>query len=100
MARRKRRGVQRLHRPGSQLAAEPCPHHDVSVSARSKRDARTLGCCRRPADGSVTVHFGGCGDDRPNCLPIVDGWNYAVRLYRPRPEILDGTWTFPTAQPA
>ena len=30
-------------------------------------------------DGSVTVHFGGCGDDRPNCLPIVDGWNYAVR---------------------
>ena len=51
-------------------------------------------------DGSVTVHFGGCSDDRPNCLPIVDGWNYAVRLYRPRPEILDGTWTFPTAQPA
>jgi hypothetical protein len=51
-------------------------------------------------DGAVTVHFGGCGDGRPNCLPIGDGWNYAVRLYRPRPEILDGTWTFPTAQPA
>ena len=26
----------------------------------------------------------------------MDGWNYAVRLYRPRPEILDGSWTFPT----
>ena len=52
------------------------------------------------ADGSITVNFGGCGDDRPNCLPITDGWNYAVRLYRPRPEILDGTWTFPTAEPA
>ena len=51
-------------------------------------------------DGSVTVHLGGCGDDRPNCLPIMDGWNYAVRLYRPRPEILDGTWTFPAAEPA
>ena len=51
-------------------------------------------------DGSFTVNFGECGDDRPNCLPIVDGWNYAVRLYRPRPAILDGTWTFPTAQPA
>ena len=41
------------------------------------------------ADGAITVHFGGCGDDRPNCLPIMDGWNYAVRLYRPRPEILE-----------
>jgi hypothetical protein len=51
-------------------------------------------------DGSITVHFGGCGDDRPNCLPITEGWNYAVRLYRPRPEILDGTWTFPEAEPA
>jgi hypothetical protein len=47
------------------------------------------------SDGSVTVHFGGCGDDRPNCLPIVEGWNYTVRLYRPRAEVLDGTWTFP-----
>ncbi len=46
-------------------------------------------------DGSVTVHFGGCSDDRPNCLPIMDGWNYTVRLYRPRPEVLDGSWTFP-----
>jgi hypothetical protein len=47
-------------------------------------------------DGSVTVHFGGCDDERPNCLPIMDGWNYIVRLYRPRPEILDGSWSFPT----
>ena len=46
-------------------------------------------------DGSITVHFGGCADDRPNCLPIMEGWNYAVRLYRPRPDILDGSWTFP-----
>ena len=54
----------------------------------------------RDADGSVTVHFGGCGDGRPNCLPIMDGWNYLVRLYRPRPEILDGTWTFPAITPS
>ena len=47
-------------------------------------------------DGSVTVRFGGCGDGRPNCLPVTDGWNYLVRLYRPRPEVLDGTWTFPS----
>lgn len=50
-------------------------------------------------DGSVTVHFGG-DDDRPNLLPIMDGWNYTVRLYRPRPEILDGSWTFPAIEPA
>jgi hypothetical protein len=52
------------------------------------------------SDGSITVHFGGCGDGRPNCLPITDGWNYIVRLYRPRPEILDGSWTFPSIEPA
>lgn len=52
------------------------------------------------ADGSVTVHFGGCGDGRPNCLPIMDGWNYLIRLYRPRAEVLDGTWTFPAVAPA
>ena len=50
-------------------------------------------------DGSVTVSFGGCSNDRPNCLPIMEGWNYAVRMYRPRPEILDGSWKFPSAEP-
>jgi hypothetical protein len=54
----------------------------------------------RDRDGSVTIHFGGCDDGRPNCLPITDGWNYVVRLYRPRAEILDGTWAFPTLEPA
>jgi hypothetical protein len=51
-------------------------------------------------DGSVTIHFGGCDDERPNCLPIADGWNYTVRLYRPRSEVLDGSWTFPALEPA
>ena len=50
-------------------------------------------------DGSVTVHFGG-DDDRPNLLPIMEGWNYTVRLYRPRPEVLDGSWVFPAVEPA
>ena len=52
----------------------------------------------RDADGSITVRFGGDGDDAPNTIPITEGWNYLVRLYRPRPEILDGTWTFPTLE--
>jgi para-nitrobenzyl esterase len=54
----------------------------------------------KPArDGSITVQFGGCDKSTPNCLPIVPGWNYTVRLYRPRPQILDGTWVFPEAEP-
>jgi len=48
----------------------------------------------RDADGMVTVPFGG-DTSLPNQLPIGDGWNSLVRLYRPRPEVLDGTWTFP-----
>jgi hypothetical protein len=53
----------------------------------------------RGADGSVAIQFGGCDGEIPNCLPIMKGWNYTVRLFRPRPEILDGTWSFPAAQP-
>ena len=54
---------------------------------------------KKGADGAITIQFGGCSKDTPNCLPITDGWNYMVRLYRPRLEILNGTWTFPTAAP-
>jgi hypothetical protein len=41
---------------------------------------------------------GGCDGRIPNCLPIMKGWIYTVRLYRPRAEILNGAWTFPEAQ--
>jgi hypothetical protein len=50
---------------------------------------------KKDADGSVTIQFGGCDDKTTNCLVIMPGWNYLVRLYRPRPEILDGKWKFP-----
>lgn len=46
-------------------------------------------------DGAVTVRFGDHGD-LPNSIPLPTGWNYLVRLYRPRREILDGSWRFPT----
>jgi hypothetical protein len=53
---------------------------------------------KRNGDGTIMVNFGG---DRNalNYLRIMPGWNYLVRLYRPRPEVLDGTWTFPKAVP-
>ena len=50
-------------------------------------------------DGSITIHFGDCDDGRVNCLPVSEGWNYAVRMYAPHPEILDGSWTFPEIEP-
>ncbi|MWB98185.1 DUF1214 domain-containing protein [Agromyces sp. MMS17-SY077] len=49
----------------------------------------------RNEDGTITVRFGDYPDDVPNALPIVEGWNYLVRLYRPHPEITDGRWSFP-----
>jgi hypothetical protein len=49
---------------------------------------------KKNADGSVTIHFGG-DPESDNYLPIVDGWVYLVRFYKPQPEILDGTWEFP-----
>ena len=54
---------------------------------------------RRDPDGLVTIQFGGCDGSAPNCIPITEGWNYWVRLYRPRKQILDGTYKFPEAQP-
>jgi hypothetical protein len=47
-------------------------------------------------DGSVTIHFGG-DPKQPNFLYIMKGWNYVVRLYKPRQQLIDGSWTFPEA---
>jgi hypothetical protein len=49
-------------------------------------------------DGSFTIHFGG-DPGSVNHLPNTEGWNYVVRFYEPRREILDGTWTFPEVEP-
>lgn len=53
----------------------------------------------KDSDGAITIQFGGCDGRIPNCLPIVSGWNYTVRLYRPSAEILDGKWKFPDPRP-
>ena len=51
------------------------------------------------ADGSVTVQFGGCTRDTPNCLVTPPGWNYIARQSRPHNVIIDGTWKFPEPVP-
>jgi hypothetical protein len=54
---------------------------------------------KKDADGAITIQFGGCNGTAPNCIPITPGWNYWARFYRPRKEILDGTFKFPEPQP-
>ncbi|WP_158935752.1 DUF1214 domain-containing protein [Burkholderia sp. S171] len=68
----------------------------------NKQAAYTLNnlTAKKDADGSIKVQFGDCDSKVVNCLPIEPGWNYMVRLYRPRPEVLNGKWQFPEAQPA
>lgn len=67
---------------------EPNPANVYSVNGLT---------ARRDADGKVSIQFGGCDATTVNCLPITEGWNYTVRMFRPRPEILDGHWKFPEA---
>ena len=49
-------------------------------------------------DGSFTIHFGG-NPKSTNFLPIMEGWNYLIRLYQPRKEISEQTWIFPSVKP-
>ena len=76
-------------------------YNEEGYFQKNEYDAYTLNniTAKKNGDGSVTVQFGGCDGKTPNCLPIEKGWNYMVRLYRPRAEILSGKWKFPEALP-
>lgn len=53
------------------------------------------------ADGTFTVYFGSkqlCGDV-PNRLDVTEGWNFLMRVYRPGPSVLDGSYKLPKAVP-
>jgi hypothetical protein len=52
-------------------------------------------------DGSITVRlWADVGEDAPpNCIVTPQGWNYLIRLYRPRKEFFDGTWAVPSLTP-
>jgi hypothetical protein len=54
------------------------------------------------SDGTFTVHYGSkeaCGDV-PNRLDVTEGWNFLMRVYRPGPSVLDGTYMLPDVVPA
>lgn len=67
---------------------------------KNPQDAYTLNniTAKKGTDGKVTIQFGGCTEAVANCLPITNGWNYLVRLYRPQQAILNGSWQFPKPQ--
>lgn len=50
-------------------------------------------------DGAVTIDLDTADRGYANHLYVMDGWNYALRFYRPRAELLDGTWTPPAPEP-
>jgi hypothetical protein len=53
------------------------------------------------ADGTFTVYFGTkeqCGDV-PNRLDAPEGWNFLMRVYRPGPSVLNGSYKLPDAKP-
>ena len=50
-------------------------------------------------DGTFTVYFGSneaCGDVA-NRLDVPEGWNFLMRIYRPGPAVLDGSYKLPIA---
>jgi len=74
-------------------AAGYIPKNDLGIYSINAVTAK------KAADGSVNVRFGGNPEGADNFMPISAGWNYLVRLYRPRKEIIDGIWKFPEARP-
>lgn len=69
---------------------EPNPYETYSVNSVTARP---------DDDGTVTIDLAPAPDNYPNHLYVMDGWNYALRLYRPGPTILDGTWPAPAPEP-
>ncbi len=51
------------------------------------------------SNGIVTLNLAPKEDGLDNHLYVMDGWNYALRLYKPRQAVIDKTWTPPTPQP-
>ena len=82
--------------PDGQMGNSEVGHLNIGAGRVVMQDLPRIG--NAIADGSIAAQFGGCDGKVPNCIPITQGWNYTVRLYRPRAEILNGSWTFPEPQ--
>jgi hypothetical protein len=52
-------------------------------------------------DGTFTVYFGAAETccEAPNRLDTTEGWNFAMRIYRPGKSVLEGGYKLPEAKP-
>lgn len=50
-------------------------------------------------NGIVTLNLSPDDEGLTNHLYVMDGWNYALRLYKPHQSVIDKTWRPPTPQP-
>ncbi|MCA3627795.1 MAG: DUF1214 domain-containing protein [Methylobacterium sp.] len=75
-------------------------YNEKGFMEKNDRDAYSFNnvTAKKDADGGITIHFGG-DPNTSNYLPIIMGWNYVVRLYQPKKELIEGKWKFPAAQP-
>jgi hypothetical protein len=75
-------------------------YNEQGYFEKNELNAYTLNniTARKNSHGLSVIQFGGCDGKVLNCLPTPPRWNYMVRLYRPRAEVLDGTWKFPEAR--
>lgn len=74
-------------------------YNDKGYFVANPQNAYTLNSAtaKREGDGSIQVRFGDCAEGVANCLPIMPGWNYMVRLYQPQASLTEGRWQFPSA---
>lgn len=49
---------------------------------------------KKNKDKSYTINFSN-DSQKINQLDIINGWNYTIRMYEPKEEILKGEWKFP-----
>jgi len=52
------------------------------------------------ADGTFTVYYGSrevCSD-MPNRVDVTEGWNFLMRIYRPGPSVIDGSYKMVNAE--
>ncbi|WP_428423953.1 DUF1254 domain-containing protein [Pararhizobium sp.] len=76
-------------------------YNDKGFFQKNDYDAYSVNSitAEKSADGAIDIQFGGCDGKIANCLPITQGWNYTLRLYRPQAVVLNGEWKMPEAQP-
>ena len=71
---------------------------DIAAALKAQKMFSSRAWKRLYSDGTVVKWMQQVSDFFMAEAGAAKGWNYTVRLYRPRPEILSGQWKFPEPQ--